>query len=233
MRARRFRPFDHLGLKVLAVALALLLWLVVAGEETVERSVRVPLELQQVPIGLDLMSDPPATVDVLVRGASDAIGRMSPGDLVAVLDLRSAREGRRLFPLTPNEVRAPFGVEVVGVSPNTVAMTFEREGTIVLPVAPAVEGVPAPGFVIGQIVSNPATVQVVGPASALGHVKAAMTEPVIVTNANKTIVEKVTVGVADPFLRLKTPTTASVTVNVIPAPDEQSGPKAKSRKPRP
>src|SRR6185312_14698714 len=108
MRRPRFWPFDHFGLKVLALALALLLWLVVAGEETVERSVRVPLELQQVPIGLDLMSDPPATVDVMVRGASDAIGRMSPGDLVAVLDLRTAREGRRLFPLTPNQIRAPF-----------------------------------------------------------------------------------------------------------------------------
>lgn len=222
MRTRRFWPFRHLGLKVLAVALAVLLWLVVAGEETVERSVRVPLELQQVPIGLDLMSEPPATVDVLVRGASDAIGRMSPGDLVAVLDLRSAREGRRLFPLTPNEVRAPFGVDVVAVTPNTVGMNFEREGTEVLPVAPAVEGIPATGFVIGQIVSNPAKVEVVGPVSALGHVKAAMTEPVVVTNASRSVVEKVTVGIADPYLRLKTPTTASVTVNVIPAPAERT-----------
>jgi YbbR domain-containing protein len=218
MRRPRFWPFDHLGLKVLALALALLLWVVVAGQETVERSVRVPLELQQVPVGLDLMSDPPVTVDVLVRGASDAIGRMSPGDLVAVLDLRTAREGRRLFPLTPNQIRAPFGVDVVGVTPNTVAMTFEREGHVVLPVAPAVEGVPAPGFAIGQIIANPATVQVVGPVSAIGHVKAAMTEPVVVTNANHTLVQNVTVGVADPHLRLQSPTVASVTVTVIPAP---------------
>jgi hypothetical protein len=33
-------PFRHLGLKVLSVVLALLLWMIVSGEETVERGLR-------------------------------------------------------------------------------------------------------------------------------------------------------------------------------------------------
>ncbi|HVB38951.1 MAG TPA: CdaR family protein [Vicinamibacterales bacterium] len=218
----RPRPFRNFGLKVLAVVLAALLWLVVSGEETVERSVRVPLELQQVPGGLDLMSEPPNTVDVLVRGASDAVSRMSQGDLVAVLDLRSARPGRRLFPLTPQDVRAPFGVEVVEITPSTVAMTFEKEGSRMIPIAPSVEGRPGPGYVIGQIRSNPASVLVVGPEGALDLVKAAMTEPVQVNGATAPVQEAVNVGVADPYLRLKTPVTANVTVNVIPAPEERT-----------
>jgi hypothetical protein len=41
--------FSHLGLKLLSLVMALLLWMVVSGEETVERGLRVPLELQQVP----------------------------------------------------------------------------------------------------------------------------------------------------------------------------------------
>src|SRR5207302_56403 len=44
---RVFWPFGHLGLKLLSFGLALLLWMVVSGEETVERGLRVPLELQQ------------------------------------------------------------------------------------------------------------------------------------------------------------------------------------------
>ncbi|HVC19926.1 MAG TPA: CdaR family protein [Vicinamibacterales bacterium] len=218
----RFRPFRHFGLKVLAVVLAFLLWLVVAGEETVERSVRVPLELQQVPAGLDLVSEPPATVDVLVRGASDAVSRMSPGDLVAVLDLRTARSGRRFFPLTPEEVRAPFGVDVVEVVPNTVAIVFEKEGRKLVPIAPSVEGRPAPGYMIGQITSDPASVTVIGPDSVLDRLPAAMTEPVLVAGAKSRVQEAVTVGVADPHLRLQAPVTAKVTVNVIPAPAERT-----------
>ena len=52
-------PFRHLGLKVLSLGLALLLWMVVAGEETVERGLRVPLELQQMPGGIEVLGDIP------------------------------------------------------------------------------------------------------------------------------------------------------------------------------
>ena len=41
-----YHPFSHLGLKFLAVALATLLWLTVAGEHLVERGMRVPLEFR-------------------------------------------------------------------------------------------------------------------------------------------------------------------------------------------
>src|SRR3982751_4300572 len=97
--------FRHLGLKLLSLGLAVLLWMVVAGEETVERGLRVPLELQQMPSGLEVLGEVPATVDVRVRGASGTLSRVGPGDVVAVLDLKKARSGRRLFPLTPDQVR--------------------------------------------------------------------------------------------------------------------------------
>ena len=67
--------------------------MVVSGEETVERGLRVPLELQQFPAGLELQGEAPSTVDVRVRGASGALSRVGAGDVVAVLDLRGARAG--------------------------------------------------------------------------------------------------------------------------------------------
>ena len=54
------RPFKNFWLRLLSVSLALLLWMVVSGEETVERGLRVPLELTQVPAGLELLRDVPA-----------------------------------------------------------------------------------------------------------------------------------------------------------------------------
>ena len=74
-------PFRHFGLKLLSLGLALLVWMVVSGEETVERGLRVPLELQQVPPGLELLDEVPATVDVRVRGASGALGRVGAARL--------------------------------------------------------------------------------------------------------------------------------------------------------
>jgi YbbR domain-containing protein len=215
-------PFRHVGLKVLSVVLALVLWMIVSGEETVERGLRVPLELQQVPAGLELTGEVPATVDVRVRGASGTLSRVSTGDVVAVLDLRSAQSGRRLFPMTPDQVRVPFGVEVVQVQPSALAMAFEPSASRRVPVMPAVDGRPAPGYVVGSLVAEPKTVEVIGPESAVRRVTEALTEPVSVSGARDRVQESVTLGLIDPSLRLKNTRTATVTVQIVPAPLERS-----------
>ena len=218
----KIRPFKHFGLKLLSVGLAVLLWMAVSGEQTVERGVRVSLELQQFPPGLEIQGEPPSTVDVRVRGASGTLGRVSPGDIVAVLDLRAARAGRRLFHLTPEQVRVPFGVEVVQVTPPTVALLFEHSATRQVPVVPAVDGKPAAGYVVGKASADPATVEVIGPESAIERVTEALTEPVSVAGARERVRETVTLGLLDPALRLKTTRAAMVSVQVLPAPLERS-----------
>ena len=191
---KRMWPFRHLGLKAWSVALAVMLWMIVAGEETVERGLRVPLELQQFPNGLELLVDAPSLIDVRVRGSSGALSRVGPGDIIGVLDLRTARAGRRLFQMTPEQIRVPVGVQVVQVTPPSIALSFENSATRQVPVVPAVEGSPAPGFVVGQWTSDPKTIEVVGPESAVQRVTEALTEPLSVSGANRDVTESVTVG---------------------------------------
>jgi YbbR domain-containing protein len=209
-------PFRNVGFKVVSVVLAVLIWMLVSGEQTVERGLRIPLELQQFPAGLELVDDAPTQVDIRVRGASATVARMSPGDAVAVLDLRAATPGRRLFQLTNEQVRVPFGVEVVQVVPATVAMMFERSASSVVPIVPVVDGEPAAGFVRGEVKSSPATVEIVGPASAVAEAAEALTETVSVDGARAPVTQDVTVGLLDPALRLRTPRRASVTVEILP-----------------
>jgi YbbR domain-containing protein len=215
-------PFRHFWLKVLSVLVAVLLWMVVSGEEIVERGLRVPLELQQVSANIELLGDVPTTVDVRVRGASGTLSRVGTGDVVAVLDLRTARTGRRLFPLGPDQVRVPFGVEVVQVTPSAVAMVFELSATRQVPVVPAVDGRPAPGFVVGPLAADPQSVEVIGPESAVKRVTEVLTEPVSVSGASAAVKDTVSLGLLDPSLRLKTVRSAVVTVQVVPAPLERT-----------
>jgi len=219
---KRVWPFRHFGLKVWSVAIAIGLWLIVAGEETVERGLRVPLELQQLPSDIELSGDVPTTVDVRVRGGSGTLSRVGAGDVVAVLDLHTARAGRRVFPLTPDQVRVPFGVDVVQVAPSAIAMLFETSATRQVPVVPAVDGRPAPGFVVGPRTSEPALVEIIGPESAVMRATEAVTQPVSVSNAKERVHETVTLGVLDPSLRLKNARSAVVTVQILPAPMEKT-----------
>ena len=216
-----YHPFRHLGLKVLAIALAVLLWLTVAGEHVVERSVRVPLEFRNIPQQLEIVGDPPSSVDVRLRGSSAALSRLEPGEIVAVLDLASARPGSRLFPLRNDEVRAPYGIQVAQVVPGTLALELERSARRMVPVVPAVEGQPAPGFVSGRVTSDPPTVEVVGPESRLRELSGATTEPVSIAGARERVRDQVTVGVPDSAVRLVQTQSANVVVEIVPAPVER------------
>lgn len=215
-------PFGHFGLKAVSVGLAVVLWMAVAGEETVERGLRIPLEFQQFPPGLEVQGEPPALVDIRVRGTSGALARVEPGDLVAVVDLHGARQGRRLFQLTPEQVRAPFGVEVIQVTPASIAVEFENTATRRLRVVPSIDGEPAPGFIVGDITAEPPEVEVTGPASAIAAATDALTEPVTVTGAREAVTEVVGVGVLNSALRVKNPHTSTVRVQILPGPRERT-----------
>jgi YbbR domain-containing protein len=180
----------------------------------------VPLEFRNIPSELELVGDPPTEVDVRLRGSSALLGRLEPRDIVAVLDLASARPGSRMFHLRSDEVRAPYGVEVAQVIPGTLAVDLEKSGRRTLPVVPALDGEPAPGFVIGRVTSEPPTVEVAGPESRLKQLTGATTEPVQITGSRARVHDIVTVGMTDSAVRLVQPQNATITVEVLPAPVE-------------
>jgi hypothetical protein len=215
-----YHPFRNFGLKFLSLGIALLLWLSISGEQVVERSLRAPLELQNIPEQLEVLGDPPGTVDIRVKGSSAALTRLGPSDVVAFLELGSARPGRRLFHLLPEHVRVPYGVEVAHLSPSTIPITFERSGSRTIPVVPQVEGEPAEGYMQAQVTADPPMVEVVGPENLLNRLTEVITEPVSVSGAAGIVQELVTIGVGDPALRLKSPGSALVTVNIVPVPIE-------------
>jgi YbbR domain-containing protein len=213
-----YHPFRHLGLKFLSVGIALGLWFTVAGERTVERMLSVPLELINPPEQLVLVESPPGSVDVRVRGASGLLSQLAPGEVVAMIDLSLAKEGRMYAHLTPSQVRTQVGVEVVEVKPASVPLRFEKSVSRSVPVVPPIEGEPAPGFVRGEAMVEPATVEVSGPESAMKRLKEATTEPISVSGQRSRVREEVTIGLPEGSLRLSSPGRVTVTVPIQMAP---------------
>jgi YbbR domain-containing protein len=216
-----YHPFRHLGLKMLAITLAVLLWLTVAGEHEVERTLRVPLEFRNTPETLEIVGEPPSTVDVRLRGSSAQLSRLEAGEIVVMLDLSGARSGSRLFHLRSEEVRVPYGVRVTQVVPSTLSLVLERSLTRTIPIVPATEGDPAPGFDLGAISSEPSTVQVIGPESRVRQLAAATTEPIVIQGSRGRVRDVVTVGVEDASVRLLQPQHATVVVEIVPSPIER------------
>ena len=215
---------ENLGLKLVAMALAVGLWLSVAGETVIERGFEVPVGFENVPADLQVAGDPPDTVHVRVRGPMSIVNRLALGDVVAVLDLAGERPGeRRLFDMFADRVRTPFGVEVIQVIPATITAALERAGVPrTVPVVPDIEGQPAEGFAVGRISTVPESAEIVGPRSLLDSVVEAITEPVSIEGSDERVQALVTIGVSDRVLRLRTPSSAEVTVEIVPAPVERN-----------
>jgi YbbR domain-containing protein len=216
-----YNPFRNFGLKAMAVGIATLLWIAVGGEKIVERSLEAPLEIENLPEAIELVGETPGSINVRVRGTSTSLGRLTTGDVKAVLDVATARPGRNLFHIGPDLVSAPFGVEVSYAGPSTVSLHFERQLTRTVPVKPDVEGDAAPGYEVRSVTVEPAAVEVVGPENELRDLAGAATEPIELKASAATIRERVPIVILNSEARLRTPQDATVTVDIRPVRTER------------
>jgi len=218
-----YHPFRDFWLKGVAVTIAVLLWLTVAGEPVVERGLEVPLEFENMPANIGIAGDLPDSVSVRVRGSARVVRRLVEEEIVAVLDLGGERPGRRLFDMFAGRVEVPSGIEVTSVVPATLTLTLERHGVPrTVPIVPDIEGQPAAGLTVGRITTDPPSVAVSGPETALADLREALTEPVSIAGVTRNVETEVTVGIADPTLRLVEPVSARVLVELVPAPVERT-----------
>jgi YbbR domain-containing protein len=205
-----------------SLALAAGLWFVIAGRQTAERGVSVPVELRNVPRDLEITGDAVNTVDVRVRASPGLINSLEPGTIRATIDLVGAEEGERIVQLSPDQIQAPQGFRVVKVAPSLLTLRLERTLRKTVPVHPRLVGRPGPGFEVAEITSDPAEVRVAGPRSRILEIESAFTEPVSVEEAEATVAELVNVGLEDPLLRIEGSSRVRVTAVVREARETRS-----------
>jgi len=117
MRFLRQYLLANAGLKLLAIGVSVLLWATYTAEPFAEVGFQVPLEFTSIPTQLEIAGEVPTTLHVRVRGRSALLRRMTPSDLTARIDLQNRKEGDSLIRITPAMIGAPFGANVVRVSP--------------------------------------------------------------------------------------------------------------------
>lgn len=199
--------------KLFALVLATLLWMTVAAETSSEIGMDVPLEYRNIPKQLEITGEATKTVEVRLRGSSNLIKQISPRDVSTTIDLGTMKAGERILILTPANVQAPFGAEVVRVNPSQVRLSLELTATKSLPVVATVQGQPAVGYEV-RILLNPSKVQVEGPASRLKTLESIPTAPIRVDERKSGFQQSVDLDLPDPQVRLQHAAPVEVRVEV-------------------
>lgn len=220
-------------LKLVSLALALAIWLILVPADKVlsEKALTVPLETGNIPLGLEIVEKDVASVDITVRAPNRILAEISPSDLVARLDLERATVYQQEYPLNKSMIIAPPWAEVVTVTPSKVTIRLERTAEAALEVSPTTWGKVASGFAVSRIDIVPAKVSVRGPESKVSNKDTVTTAPVNITGLSETTVFYVDLILPKAELRLvSAQTSVRVTIYVVPVDADAAPPTAKKKK---
>src|SRR6266849_1289924 len=165
-------------LKIVSLILSVMLWMAIANQASSEIGLDVPLEYRNIPSQLEITGDMTSTVQVRLRGSSNVIRDISGKDVSTTIDLSKMRQGEKIVALSPQNVQAPFGAEVIRVNPSSVRFNLERTMRKTVPVVPTISGQPSDGFEVGKVMIAPNKVEVEGPESRLNTLESIATVPI-------------------------------------------------------
>lgn len=197
------------GLKLLALAITIALWLGVTGQNkpVTLRVSGVQLNFLQ-PAGLEISNDPPDTVDVILTGSKDKLDRIGPRDLIANVDLGDQKAGERIIKLTLDRVKIDLqeDVRIQGFHPATVPIRLEPVVEAQLEVEVKFEGKLPEGYELGSVSVSPVKIRLRGPADRINALRKAVTETVWLDGKKESFnVSRVAINISDPKIDVLDP----------------------------
>jgi YbbR domain-containing protein len=150
------------SLKLLSLAIAVAMWVFVVGQEKSEITLRVPIEISNIPADSLVLEDAPSEVDARVYGPRTLIRRMASERLSKNVDLTGLGLGNHVFQVAPEDLRLPPGVKTLRISPDTFSITLVRRVLREVPVRPVLKGQPIPGLQVEEVRFKPEKVVVTG-----------------------------------------------------------------------
>ena len=195
------------SLKLLSLAIAIALWLLVTGQnQPVTAHVNVQLNFIR-PQALEISNDPPHTVDVMLTGSRNKLDDLTSLDLVATVDISDQRSGERVLRLADKaQITLPQGIKVDGFQPSAIPIRLEEIMDREVAVEPKLEGKPADGYEVYSVYANKNRVAVRGPASRVEALQKVATESIWLAGHKESFTaSNVALDVADPKIDLREP----------------------------
>src|SRR5215813_7780599 len=167
------------SLKLLSLAIAIGLWLVVTGHnQPVTAHLNVQLNFIRPP-SLEISNDPPRTVDVMLTGSRNKLDDLTTLDLVATVDISDQHAGERVLRLADKaQIPLPQGVKVDGFQPSAIPVRLEPIIERQVPIEAKLEGKVADGYEVYSVRTSKGSVTLRGPESRVLALQRVQTESV-------------------------------------------------------
>ncbi len=169
--------FKNMGLKIISLIIAVILWLVVMNidDYSMTRTIRnIPVtqlngdSITNLGKVYDVVSG--STVDIVVKGPRSVVDSLSQSSFTATADLSQLSITNSVqINVTANDARINNDIEISYVS-RTMNLTIEDKVTREMPIRAVAEGEPAEGYALGETIVTPNMIEITGPESIISKV---------------------------------------------------------------
>jgi uncharacterized protein (TIGR00159 family) len=174
----RQKLFSNLLPKTALLIIVTAFWALITSRQGQITTVTAPVRLQGVSDELALVRSYPEEVEVQLKSFSSLTPAPAKLDISANVDLSGVREGTATVRIKNSDFSLPSGMVVSSVTPSSVKVVTERKVRKTVPVRVIVKGALAAGAGGYDVVSDPATVEVEGPAGQVSRVESVATEEI-------------------------------------------------------
>jgi len=205
---------ENLGLKISAILISVFLWFFVTSTGQSEITLDIPLEFKNIPADTGIVSTSIKTVSVTVRGQERPMKNLKASDVRVYVDLEKAKKGEGIFHMNTADIKLPYALSVVSITPSSVKIKLDETVAKTVPVALMLTGEPRDGFVVRAIKVEPKSVVIRGLKSEVRKLRVVKTEPLDITDSNKTITQELSIDTGGANV---TPVvdTVKVTINIM------------------
>jgi len=186
VRLLRRGASQNLGLKIVALALAVAAWWFVAGESKVLVSFTIPLEIRNVPREMTITNKVERQVEVRLSGPSSLLSGMRPSEISASVDLAAGHAGRQYFTLDDRSVKVPPGVKLQRIYPSSIEVVLDRTERRMVAVAVRIGGGAAVRKRVAKVEIDPPSIEVEALPEEFARMPVIYTEEVLPDRTDQT-----------------------------------------------
>ncbi len=171
------------GLKILALILAVGLWYYALGEEGIEITRTVPLQIELSNEQMSILKVSAETVQVTLNAQRGMLSKIASEEFVAVHELGTeiSSSGDYSFRLEARDIKMPAPyIQVTNIDPDIIHVTLDELIIKKLEIRPDFLGEPAFGYKVreDEIQLNPNAILIEGPKAQLESLDFVRTKPV-------------------------------------------------------
>ncbi len=203
---------ENAGMKISAILISVLLWFFVTSRGQSEISFEIPIEFQNIPAGLGIVSSSTKSVNVTIRGQERLMKSIKQSDIRVLVDLGKAKKGEGSYRINNDDVKLPYAMSVGSVDPSMIKVRLDETAAKTVKVRPVISGAPDQGLYVKAILVEPKGVVVRGLKTELGKIAEVRTDVMDISGISETTTQELNIDTGGVNVK---PDTNSVKVTVV------------------